>query len=85
MSTTTHTLSNGIVIHDHRAIQCGVRLENNEGKYISLYYTSKNGGLFALDITAWVLEYQVDEFQKELSQMTQAMKDANELIKNTNK
>jgi len=78
MRTKIHILSNGIEIYDSREIQCGVRIFQNN-KYMLLSYAPKFQ--FYIKVSSRDLDSNnIDLFAKELTEMTQILKEANELL-----
>lgn len=78
----TTTLSNGIVIHDKRDIQCGVRIENQPERFMSLCYGGKKG--FYLSLKGfWLTESELQAYCEEFEMMTKAMTEANQLLDHT--
>lgn len=74
------TLKNGIVVHDNRELSCGVRFENNDGKYMSLSYSPWSGFYIIISSGHFDLE-DLTEFQKELETMRLALIEINEIRK----
>ncbi len=79
----TTTLSNGIVIHDKRDIQCGVRIENQPERFMSLCYRRDTGFHISTKAVWLITKEQFDLFREEFEMMSQAMIEANQIFKHT--
>ena len=69
-------LSNGILIKDARALACGVTFENQNTKFMTLAYSSSEGG-FYLNITGrWLMPEDVEEYTREFDTMKAILNEA---------
>ena len=79
METKIVELKSGIVIKDSRSLGCGVVIENQNTKYMSLSYSSKNG--FYLNMKGyWLTEDEWSDYYNELEMMRISLVEANMLL-----
>ena len=73
-------LKNGIIIKDDRNIGCGISIENQNTKYITLGYSAKEG--FYLNLKSlWLSQDECSEYYYEFEVMRMALIEANTKIK----
>lgn len=73
-------LKNGIIIKDNRNIDCGISIENQNTKYITLGYSSKDG--FYLNLKGlWLSQDECSDYYYEFEAMRMALIEANTKIK----
>lgn len=78
--TIKTTLKCGIVMHDHRQFNCGVRFDCNVGKHMFLSWSSRRlAYIYMVQKSISVLELQ--EYSKEFETYSQALIEANEILK----
>lgn len=71
----TIELANGIYIIDGRKLNCGIQINNQKTKYITLAYSSDLG--FYLNMKGvWVLPDKVTEYHSELYEMIDVLAEA---------
>jgi hypothetical protein len=64
----TIKLKSGIIIKDNRSLSCGVMIENQDTKYMTLEYSSQNG--FYLNIKNKVIKIdELEDYRKEFETM----------------
>lgn len=80
MGTKTVELKSGIVIKDSRSLGCGIMIENQNTKYMTLGYSSKNG--FYLNMKGlWITMDDYPDYYQELDMMRLSLVEANEMLK----
>ena len=76
-----HTLSNGIEIEDLRHVQCGVRVTNQFYKHADLVWSSIVGFYISVSGMNCLSVADIEQRINDLTELKQALKEANELIK----
>jgi len=73
-------LKNGIILRDNRNIQCGISIENQNTKYMTLSYSSENG--FYLNTKGVYLTKQnILEYTQEFELMVSILVEAENKLK----
>lgn len=79
METKIIKLKTGIVIKDSRSLGCGIMIENQNTKYMTLGYSSIIG--FYLNMNSvWITLEIYPEYYKELDMMRLSLVEANKLL-----
>lgn len=80
METKTIQLKSGIVIKDSRNLGCGIMIENQDTKYMTLGYSSQNG--FYINMNGmWITMEEYPDYYEELNIMRLSLVEANQLLK----
>lgn len=80
METKTIELKSGIVIKDSRSLGCGIMIENQNTKYMTLGYSRENG--FHLNMKGvWITMEDYPEYYNELDMMILSLSEAELKIK----
>lgn len=79
METKITELKSGIVIKDRRSLGCGIVIENQNTKYMTLGYSSQNG--FYLNMKGvWITMDDYPKYHKELDMMQLSLVEANQIL-----
>lgn len=79
METETIQLKSGIVIKDSRSLGCGIMIEGQNTKYMTLCYSSQIG--FYLNMKGvFITINNYPEYHKELDIMRESLVEANQIL-----
>jgi hypothetical protein len=79
METKTIELKSGIVIKDSRSLGCGIMIENQNTKYMTLGYSSQNGFYLNMKgVSITMNDYP--EYYKEFDIMRLSLAEANQIL-----
>ena len=82
--TITTTLKCGIVMHDARYLNCGLRFDGNIGKHMFLSWSTRKAA-YIYFVQRSISLTEIEAYKKEFEIYSEALIEANEILKQNEK